>query len=569
MTTLPPPPTSEAWEPGPELTTVEPVRPAAVAAPGAGLETWIGRYALGWVAAILLLFAGGFFLKQVFENRWVGELGRIAIGILFGSGLCALGLRLYRRLWPALSQMATASGLGLLYLVTYAGFGYYHLVPQQRAFIFLVILVLEGAALAILYNAPAIALMSVIGGLLTPVLFRSDFDQYRGLFTYLSLLNAGIVGLVVSRRWWGTGAVGLLGTHLLFWLWYWNNYHPEKLAWAIGFQVVVFSLYLGSGFLISVLHRSPAHAEELARFVANALLFATAGYVLLDDFYHYWMGSLALGLAIVYAGYGWLLSRIQPDDPPHLLAAVAVAMALVAAVFPLHAAANWIAVGWAVEGAMLWWFGLRVRAPSLTVLGAVLLVLAAARTVFVDTPSGARPSFVPLLNSYGLPAAIVAACLAAATWAARRFRPRLGVIAPLAVGGLGLVTVGFIWFLLSVESYTYVLAQTDARGFGRVFDRLAHAVLSGVWALYAAAILGLGFSLGSAPLRWGALGIFSVTLLKVISFDMAELPGLYRAATFLVLAMTLALGAWAYHRFQVGRPTPSLEERGHEAASEV
>ena len=42
---------------------------------------------------ILLLFATAFFLKQVFENRWIGEVGRVAMGILAGVALCAAGYR--------------------------------------------------------------------------------------------------------------------------------------------------------------------------------------------------------------------------------------------------------------------------------------------------------------------------------------------------------------------------------------------------------------------------------------------------------------------------------------------
>ena len=42
--------------------------------------------------------------------------------------------------------------------------------------------------------------MSLLGGLLTPVLMRSDVDQYQSLFTYLAVLDAGypIVGVVTG-----------------------------------------------------------------------------------------------------------------------------------------------------------------------------------------------------------------------------------------------------------------------------------------------------------------------------------------------------------------------------------
>src|SRR5439155_10565374 len=107
----------------------------------------------------------------------------------------------YRRGWRLFSQMLTAGGIALLYLATYGAFGYYELLPRQAEGVFLTVLVAEAAALALLYEAPAIALMALLGGLLTPVLLHSDRDQYRSLFPYLALLDAGAVGLSVLRPW--------------------------------------------------------------------------------------------------------------------------------------------------------------------------------------------------------------------------------------------------------------------------------------------------------------------------------------------------------------------------------
>ena len=61
---------------------------------------------------------------------------------------------------------------------------------------------------------------------------------------YLAVLNAGI-GLVTTFRGWpGLGSLALVLTQALFWSWYAGNYHPEKLSWAIGFQAVVYVLYV-------------------------------------------------------------------------------------------------------------------------------------------------------------------------------------------------------------------------------------------------------------------------------------------------------------------------------------
>ena len=165
--------------------------------PGINWELLIGRKGLGWVAVVLLLFGTAFFLRYAYENQWIGPIGRVAIGLLAGLALVWAGWRYHLRSWRVFSQMLSSGGILVLFLSVYSAFGFYHLVPQQAAAGFLLAVIVEAALLAVLYNAPALAWMSLIGGLLIPVLMRTETDQYQSFFTYLAVLDAGL-GHVVS-----------------------------------------------------------------------------------------------------------------------------------------------------------------------------------------------------------------------------------------------------------------------------------------------------------------------------------------------------------------------------------
>ena len=176
--------------------------PQPAATDSAGIESWLGQKFMGWAAVLLLLFATGFFLKYAFDNKWIGPLGQVAIGVLAGSLLCVGGFVMHRRgRWLA-CQMLTASGIVLLYLCTFSTFGFYtpNLMPRERAGVFFVLIVVEAALLAGLYDAQSIAVMAVVGALLSPILLRSELDQYRSLFLYLVILDLGFVALALWRR---------------------------------------------------------------------------------------------------------------------------------------------------------------------------------------------------------------------------------------------------------------------------------------------------------------------------------------------------------------------------------
>jgi hypothetical protein len=226
-------------------------------------------------------------------------------------------------------------------------------------------------------------------------------------------------------------------------------------------------------------------------------------------------------------------------------------------VFPLQAEGYWITVGWAVEAAVLVAFGLRVESYGLKGMGTFLLMLALGRLFLLDTPAYLMERHVevlpPFLHPYGLAFLTVTACVWGIVLVGRRLGARLDLgdragIIVCAVGGVFLV-----WFILTLESYRY----TD-EVFG---SRSAQTVLSVVWASYAIVLLASGFRLGSAALRWAALALFGLTLVKVFIVDMSQLPGFYRVAAFFGLAVMMGVAAWGYQRFQLGRLMTGAEVR--------
>jgi uncharacterized membrane protein len=118
--------------------------------------------------------------------------------------------------------------------------------------------------------------------------------------------------------------------------------------------------------------------------------------------------------------------------------------------------------------------------------------------------------------------------------------------------------------VLSFEAYQFFTSREET-GLAEVLDlrRSAQVSVSVLWACYAGAVLILGFVLDSTPLRWTALGLFGLALVKVILIDMSELPGLFRVLAFFVLSLVLGAAARGYQKLvEVLRPA-GAEEADH------
>jgi uncharacterized membrane protein len=543
-----PPPPAIAPEPPP------PPPPPRVSPPRKSLdafelESLIGRRGVGWVAVVLILFATAFFMKYAFDNRWIGELGRVSIGIAFGIAMSLGGFRYHRRGWRIFSQILMAGGIVLLYLSSYAAFGYYHLVGQKTAFAFLAILIAEAAAIALVYNAPAIAIMALIGGLLTPVLLHSDRDQYRSFFTYLVVLDAGALALL--KHWRGLSSIAYYGTQLLFWIWYDENYHHQKRGAVLVFQTAIFLLFLLAHLARELLRRESATLEDALLLLVNPFVFFATAYHLLNPTHHDWMGAFAILMALLYAGIAKILLSRGVEGRREILLLIAIALTFVTIAIPIQLRSNWITIAWAVEGVAILWAGLEIQSVRLRAHAFSLFALAFFKFLFWDTPYGYRPAFTPVFNRYFLSSLAVIGCYVIAVYLFERAGKRKLVDERVTKLMIALGAALAFWLLISIETHTYFAGRALAE---KSMDDAAHErwlgqmALSVIWSAYAAALAAYGFMRRVAVIRWAALVLFAFTVIKVMLVDIAELQKLYRIIVFAVLGILLLLVAWGYNR---------------------
>lgn len=496
---------------------------------------------------MIILFATAFFLKYAFDNRWIGELGRVTIGITAGIVLTVLGFRYHRRRWRIFSQILTAGGVVLLYLSTYAAFGYYHLAGQKTAFTYLAILIVETAGVALLYNAPAIAIMALVGGFLTPILLHSDRDQYRSLFGYIVALDIGTLGLL--RHWPGLSSLAFAGTHLLFWLWYGDHYHPQKLWAVMVFQTAVFLLFL-LVHVIGRLRREVLTIETDTLLVINPFVFFATSYYLLNPDHHDWMGVFAIGMALLFASIARFFLDHSPSRPLESLLLIGIGLTFVTLAIPIQLKSNWITIAWAFEGVVMLWSGIETKSQKLRICAHGLFAIALFRLVFWDTPITRAP-FTPVFNKYFLSSVVVTVCIFAAAYLYRRPAQRRQIMAPQLTIALLMIGIASLWFVMSVETFTFFDTKAAVQ---RIASDAAHQrwlgqmALSVLWSIYAATLAAIGFVRRVAAVRWAALSLFTLTVIKAMLVDIAALQQLYRIIVFFVLGLLLLMVAWGYHK---------------------
>ena len=237
----------------------QPPAPVEPAPRPAGLETRIGLAWINRVAVVTCILAAAFFFKYAADNEWIGPGGRAAIGILAGLACLAAAGHLFRAGHSIYAQGLCGLGIAVLYLAFQASFAFYRLVPQALAFGLMVLTTLAGASLASWYGAPAVAVLALAGGYLTPVLLSTGQDRPWFFLGYLLVLNGGALALAGLRRWRIVRLMSLVGTALLYWAWLIGRgsfAYAEPAPWRLPawlFLAAQYCLYLpGSGQLFFI-----------------------------------------------------------------------------------------------------------------------------------------------------------------------------------------------------------------------------------------------------------------------------------------------------------------------------
>jgi uncharacterized membrane protein len=251
------------------------------------------------------------------------------------------------------------------------------------------------------------------------------------------------------------------------------------------------------------------------------------------------------------------LLALEPSrgrDAGRLALVAGAALAFVTVAIPLQLDKQWITIGWALEGAALAWLYRRIphRGLLLTsagLLGAAFVRLALNPEVFRYAPRSA----VPIVNWYLYTYLVTAAALACAGWlllqSEDRLVPGLPRVSTEAFMGAGVL----LFVLLNIEiADFYAEGPTIEFRFGaRLEQDLTYTI---AWLVFGLGLLAVGIATHSRGTRLTALGLMAVTACKGFLYDLSQLGGLYRVASFVGLAFALALVSLALQKFVLAAP---------------
>lgn len=236
------------------------------------------------IAGITALILGFSFLLQYSFLYLLGDKAKIALGACVAAGVTFCGTRLRHRSGDMRDFGSSIIGLGIIlqYLCCYFMTDYYELVSPLAGLLVYVLITGEAYIFALRYETRIIAVVTLIGGALVPLVAGNSPTMDVVGFYYLAILAGATLHLASRIRWDVLATVALVTSVLIIEVLIESNLTILSSAVAPSFALIFFTFSYFNVFDGRRV-KCTLHQSELLRLCAVLVFFVLSLYRVLGD----------------------------------------------------------------------------------------------------------------------------------------------------------------------------------------------------------------------------------------------------------------------------------------------
>jgi uncharacterized membrane protein len=329
------------------------------------LEKFIGENLINKIGILILVLGISYFVKYAIDKDWINEPARVGIGVLCGVLVMGIAHKL-RKNYAAFSSVIVAGAIAIFYFTIGIAFHDYHLFNQTVAFSIMVIITAFSALISVSYDRVELAVLSLIGGFAVPFMVSTGEGNYVVLFTYIIILNVGILAIAYYKKWNLVNILAYAFTVLLYGGWLSNELSTQKPHYlgALIFGFIFYFIFILMNIINNIKSKGEFSKTQLTILASNTFLFYGAGMAILANYHPELKGLFTTLLALLNLIYAWFLYKKFELDEKAAYLLIGLTLTFITLAIPIQFEGNYITLFWAAEAVLLLWLSQKSKITS-------------------------------------------------------------------------------------------------------------------------------------------------------------------------------------------------------------
>lgn len=277
----------------------------------ASFENFVGLTLIHFVGIIVLLIGLSIGVKYAIDAQLISPLLRIVLAYAAGTLLFVVSMRL-RKTYLVFSLILFSGAMASAYFTTYAAFEYYSIFPAMVAFGLMLLLTTFTVFNSLKYNRQEIAILGLAGAYAIPFFVSNNSGNITGLFSYMLLINAGILIISFKKYWLALTMISFFTSWCIFITVMMTQLHTAHFVTLNSFGFAFFFLFLFNCVAFKLLKKQTLQSSDTFVVIADTLFLYFTACTLYPAKYHIDISFITLAFAIAYCAGALIAKKIQP-----------------------------------------------------------------------------------------------------------------------------------------------------------------------------------------------------------------------------------------------------------------
>ncbi|WP_316798027.1 DUF2339 domain-containing protein [Pedobacter frigidisoli] len=380
-------------------------------------EKFIGENLISKIGILILILGVAIGAKYAIDHDMVSPLTRIILGYAVGAGLMAFAIKLKTR-YENFSAVLVSGAIAIMYFITYAAYDFYALIPQALAFLLMVVFTSFAVVAAIKYNKQVIAHIGLVGAYAVPFLLSNGSGKVGVLFTYMAIINIGILILSFKKYWKPLFYASFILSWIIFLTWRLGlSSNADFFTLSLLFSAIFFITFYITNLAYKITKQETFEFGDVVILLLNSFIFYGIGYFILAQNKNSveLLGLFTLANAVIHFVVSLIIYKNKLADKNLFYLILAMVITFITIAAPVQLNGGWVTIFWTVEAAVLFYLARAKHIAIYEKLSFPLIFLAFISllqdwTTYYDFYYGNDSPMTPIINVGFLTACIFISC---------------------------------------------------------------------------------------------------------------------------------------------------------------